>query len=63
MNDVIIPPPTPTPLLVQNVVQRGKNAANTSVFGHGVAKGMETCDNVSCSTSLSSMLQKEAKTL
>ena len=37
MNDVIIPPPTPTPppLLVQNLVQRGKNAANTSVFGHG----------------------------
>ena len=55
MNDVIIPPPHP----FHNFVQRGKTPERKVL----VAKGMETCGKVSCSTSLSSMLQKEAKTL
>ena len=49
-------------LLAQSAVQRSKNAVNTSVLGM-VAKDLAACDNVSCSTSLRSMLYKEAKML
>ena len=47
---------------LQSAVQRSKNAVNTSVLGM-VAKDLAACDNVSCSTSLRSMLYKEAKML
>ena len=33
---------------MQYVVQRGENTVNTSALGM-VAKGMDACDNVSCS--------------
>ena len=45
-------------ILAQYVVQRDENAVNASVLGM-VTKGMDACDNVSCSTSLRS----EMKTL
>ena len=56
-------------ILVQYVVQSGENAVNTSVLGANtsvlgmVAKGMDACDNVSCSTTLRGMLYTLAKTL
>ena len=56
-------------ILPQYVVQSGGNAVNTSVLGVNtsvlgmVAKGMNACDNVSCSTTLHGMLYKLAKTL
>ena len=56
-------------ILVQYVVPSGETAVNTSVLGVNssvlgmVAKGMDACDNVSCSTTLGGMLNTVAKTL
>ena len=49
-------------ILAQYVVQSDENAVNASVLGKDT-KGMDACDNVSCSTSLRSMLYKRMKTL
>ena len=50
-------------ILVQYVVQRHTNTANTSVLGM-VAKVMDVCDNVSCSTSFAQcVVQRGEKTV